>query len=88
MRIWLLLLMKVMGICDHWSTDPPGLHLSLPASIVSVHGPTRLYFEPLKLLKFYFIRIPIQFFTIMRIRIKLRKIMRIRIRNPDSLVRV
>ncbi len=29
---------------------PPGLHLSLQACIVSVHGPPRLYFKPLKLL--------------------------------------
>jgi hypothetical protein len=29
---------------------PPGLHLSLQACIVSVHGSPRLYFKPLKLL--------------------------------------
>ncbi len=28
-------------------TDPPGLGMSLHASIVSVHGPPRLHFEPL-----------------------------------------
>jgi hypothetical protein len=43
---------KVMGICDHWSLDllwlyfePPGLYCKRP----------RLYFEPLKLLNFYFL---------------------------------
>ncbi len=34
-----------MGICDHYG----GLK-TLQASIVSVHGPSQLYFEPLKLL--------------------------------------
>ncbi len=29
MRIRILLLMKVIGICDHWSIDPPGLHETL-----------------------------------------------------------
>jgi hypothetical protein len=49
MRIRILLLIKVMRISDHWSTDPPMHHLY----------PTRLYceppwinFEPLKLLNF------------------------------------
>ncbi len=26
MRLQILLLIKVMRICDHWYTDPPGLH--------------------------------------------------------------
>ncbi len=44
-RILIQLLFKVMRICDHWSTDPPGGSiLSLQASIVRVHGPQRLYF--------------------------------------------
>jgi hypothetical protein len=47
MRIRILFLIKVMGVCDH------GLK-TLQASIVSVHGPQRLYFEPVKLLKFDF----------------------------------
>ncbi len=34
------------GICDHWSLDTLGLYFSLQASIVSVHDPPRLYFEP------------------------------------------
>jgi hypothetical protein len=29
---------KVMRICDHLSTDPPSLIVSLHASIVNVHG--------------------------------------------------
>jgi hypothetical protein len=46
------ILIKGMRICDHWSIDHLGLHLSLHASIVSVHDPRCLRFEPLKLLKF------------------------------------
>jgi hypothetical protein len=38
-RIRSLLIIKVMRICDHWSTDPfNGSILSLYASIVSVQG--------------------------------------------------
>jgi hypothetical protein len=43
MRIRILLPIKVMRICDHWSTDHPCLHLW-----------AGLRFEPLKLLSFYF----------------------------------
>ncbi len=59
------------GICNHWSMDPPGL--SLQASTVSIHGPARLYFEPVKLLNF---SIPDTAFHLMRIRIRLSKNMR------------
>jgi hypothetical protein len=52
MRIRILLLIKVMQICNHWSLDPQGSILSIHASIVSVHGSPRLHFEPLKLLNF------------------------------------
>jgi hypothetical protein len=48
----ILLLIKVMGICDHWSIEPPGPYFWSP--FVSLHGPSRLYFEPLKLLNFIF----------------------------------
>ncbi len=34
-RIWILLLNKVMRICERWTTDPPGLHFESP----------RLHFE-------------------------------------------
>jgi hypothetical protein len=58
MRILIRFHIKVMGICDRWPTCryPPGLYisiLSLHASL-SVHGPLRLHFEPLKLLTFEF----------------------------------
>ncbi len=43
-----------MGICDHWSVDPPGLHFKPQSSIVIVHGPPRFYFETLKFLNFDF----------------------------------
>jgi hypothetical protein len=76
-RIRILLLIKVMGIFDHWSIGPPGLHLSLKASVVFVYGPPRLYFEPLT-----YMRIRIQLFTIMRIRIQLPKLRRLWISNP------
>jgi hypothetical protein len=36
MRIRILLL-KVTGICDHWSVNPPRPILSIQSSIVSVH---------------------------------------------------
>ncbi len=57
-----LLLVKLMRICDQWSTDRlPTAHiesqrsiLSLRGLIVSVRGPLCLQFEPLKLLIFYF----------------------------------
>ncbi len=29
-RIRILFVIKVMRICDHWSTDPPGLHVGRP----------------------------------------------------------
>ncbi len=30
MRIRILLLIKAIGICDHWSIEPPGLHSERP----------------------------------------------------------
>jgi hypothetical protein len=53
-QIRILLLIKGMRICEHWSTEPRRLHLGLQDSIVSVHGSPRLHFEPLKLLNFDF----------------------------------
>jgi hypothetical protein len=39
----------MMRICDQWYTGPPGHHfLPLYTSILALHGPLRLYFEPLK----------------------------------------
>jgi hypothetical protein len=38
-RSRILLLIKVMRICDHWSTDHPRPYLSLHASVVGVQGP-------------------------------------------------
>jgi hypothetical protein len=35
------------AICEHWSTDPPGLHCERPL-------PSMASFEPLKLLNFDF----------------------------------
>jgi hypothetical protein len=43
-----MLLIKVKGFCDHWSIDPPGLHFEHP------QPSSRLCFEPLKPLNFYF----------------------------------
>ncbi len=54
MRIRILLLIKVFRICDHWWQTLKGSILSLNAFIVSVHGPSWLLFEPLKLLYFDF----------------------------------
>jgi hypothetical protein len=79
MRIRILLLIK--------ATTPrlqtlQSFILILQASTGSVHGPPRLYLEPLKLLNFDFNADQDSFFTLMWIRILLPKIMRIRIRNP------
>ena len=54
MRIRIQLLIEVMRICTHWSTEPPELYFELQASTVSVHAPQRHYFELLKLLNIYF----------------------------------
>jgi hypothetical protein len=65
-RIRVLLSIKVMEICDHWTTDPP--------------GPP--YFKLLKLLNIDIKADPDPYpaFTVMRIRIQLSFPMRIRIR--------
>jgi hypothetical protein len=55
---------------------------SLHTSNVSVPGPLRHHFEPLKLLNFDFKRIQIQHLYLMRFRIQLPKIMRIVV-DPD-----
>ncbi len=47
----LLLLIKVIQICDHCSTEPPKLHFDPPC--LYCERP-RLHFEPLKLLNFDF----------------------------------
>jgi hypothetical protein len=70
-RIRILRLIKVMRICNHWSTDSQRLHLEPHASIMSVHDPQWHNFEPLKLLN-----------PVMQIRIQLTKIMRL-IAVPD-----
>jgi hypothetical protein len=57
-----------MQIYGHWSTDHIGLHFERPRNYC---GRPRLYFEPVKLLKFL---------NLMRIDPKLPKFMRIRIR--------
>jgi hypothetical protein len=54
MRIHILLLNKVMRICATGLQTIQGFILSLHASIVSVHGPPRLDYEPIKLLNFDF----------------------------------
>jgi hypothetical protein len=49
-RIRILLLIKLVRICDHWPTDPTGIHFAPPRLHLSVHGPSRLHFDALKLL--------------------------------------
>jgi hypothetical protein len=73
MRIRILLLIKMLRICCYWFFRPlMGSILSLQASIVSVYGPPRLCFEPLKLLNCDFDADPPDpIFAIMRIRIQL-----------------
>jgi hypothetical protein len=88
-RIWMLLLVKVMSICNHRSYIPFGLHYEphLRAFPEGVICPPRLQFEPLKLLNFDFLRtrIRIQLFTLMLIRIQFKEkcaSIRVRIYNP------
>ncbi len=51
MQIRIILLIKVMGICETTGLQTlQGPILSCRASIVIVHGLPKLYFEPLKLL--------------------------------------
>jgi hypothetical protein len=85
MRIRIQLLLKVIGICDHWSIEPLGLYLSLQESIVSVHSPPRLCFEPLKLLNFDSNAYPdLAFHQVLGIRIRMFS----GPPDPDPLVRV
>ncbi len=51
MRIRILLIIKVMRICDHWSKDPPRL---VYTSIVRVRGPPLLHLGASKASEFDF----------------------------------
>ncbi len=97
-RIWILLLIKVMQIYEHWSVYRTSrLHFESPRLYCErsrLHfGPLKLHFRPLKLLRFYFNGNPdlvrIQFFPLMLIRIwiQLPKTMRIRVHNPVLICR-
>jgi hypothetical protein len=59
-RLRILLFIKVMLICDHWSTDFPGAPFEPPRLLCERHRPSkRLYFERgLKLLNFDIIADP------------------------------
>jgi len=46
----LILLLKVMRICDHWPTDPPDLHFESPRLHFERPGPPGLYFQPRNLM--------------------------------------
>ncbi len=60
-QIQILLLIKVMQICDHWTPDPPELHFEPPR--LNFETP-RLHFRSRKPLNFDLnARIWIQFFT-------------------------
>jgi hypothetical protein len=77
MRIRIQLLLKVRGICDHQSIDPPGLHFEpLGLHCERPRPSTRLYFELLNVLILTLMRI----WT--RIRIQIFTLVRNRIRNP------
>ncbi len=52
MRIRILCLVKVMQICDHWSTDSPRLHFTLP--LLASKALQCSIFEPPQLLNFDF----------------------------------
>ncbi len=51
MRIRILFRIKVIRICDHWPTDPPGLNFEPPRLHSERHGPLRL--QPRKLPEFW-----------------------------------
>ncbi len=84
-RIRILLIIKVMRICDKWSREPPRLHSDPPR-------PQWLHFESLQLLIFYsdanpdttFDFDPDPAFHVIRIQIQLSKMMWIRICNIDT----
>jgi hypothetical protein len=57
-----MLLFRVMVICHHYLETHKGSILNLQASILSDHGPPRLFFEPVELLNFAFNGIRIQLF--------------------------
>ncbi len=66
MRIRIVVLIKVMQICEYWSTDPPGLHFEPPRLRCERPLPSTAPFEPLKLLNFdFYMPIRIQLFTLM-----------------------
>ncbi len=48
------ILAKGMRICDHWSTDTPGLHFGPPCLHYGHHWPSTPIFDPQKLLNFDF----------------------------------
>jgi hypothetical protein len=51
-RIWIRvqLLLKVMGICDQWSEDPPRLHFEPPGLHCESPRSSTALFKPLKFL--------------------------------------
>ncbi len=77
MRIRILLPIKVMGICGLWSLGGAPFWTSRApfrahkASILSFHGPPRLFFEPLQLLNLILMRS--RLFTQMWILIQLQQ---------------
>ncbi len=58
----------VIRICNHWSTDPPGVHFEPPG--LHCERPL-LHFEPLQLLNLTTMRIRIQLFSLILIRIRI-----------------
>jgi hypothetical protein len=82
MGIWIriLLLIKVMRICDHWSKDPPRLHFEPPRLRCERPLPSIALPEPLEILNFSFNAdlYPDPEFNLMRIRIQIPKLLRIR----------
>jgi hypothetical protein len=45
MRLWIQLIFKMLGICDHWSIDPPGLYFEPSGFHCELYF--ELYFEPI-----------------------------------------
>ncbi len=78
-RIRILLLIKVMLSCEHWSADPPGLHFVPPRLHSERPRPSNAPFLASELLNFDLHADP--HFTLKRIRISVPKIIRIRKRG-------
>ncbi len=81
-RIWILFYIKIMRICNHWPTKPPGLQFKPPSLHFELIDPPGLHFEPPNLQNFDFYADLDPALTLTWIRIQLSQTMRI---NADRI---